>query len=103
MIVKIAQEWKLVQLNHIAIYGTKIKANASQNNLINQEEIETIRRILKNGIETDEEEDKIHGDKRGDEVPKELISHKKSPWNNWKRMKGKYKHCKRKQTPKIII
>jgi len=74
MTVKIAKKWKLVQLNHIAIDGTKIKASASQNNLINQEEIETIRRILKRGIETDEEEDKIHGDKRGDEVPKELIN-----------------------------
>ena len=77
MTVKIAKKWKLVQLNHIAIDGTKIKASASQNNLINQEEIETIRRILKRGIETDEEEDKIHGDKRGDEVPKELISREK--------------------------
>jgi transposase len=49
MTVKIAKKWKLVQLNHIAIDGTKIKASASQNNLINQEEIETIRRILKRG------------------------------------------------------
>jgi transposase len=32
----------LVQLNHIAIDGTKIKANASNSNLINQEEIQTI-------------------------------------------------------------
>jgi transposase len=77
MTVKIATKWKLVQLNHIAIDGTKIKANASKSNLINQEEIETIRKILKKGIETDEEEDKIHGDKRGDEVPKELISRQK--------------------------
>jgi len=45
MTVKIAKKWKLVQLNHIAIDGTKIKANASPANLINQEEIETIREI----------------------------------------------------------
>lgn len=77
MTVKIAKKWKLVKLNHIAIDGTKIKANASTTNLINQEEIETIRKILKKGIETDEEEDKIHGDKRGDEIPAELTSRKK--------------------------
>jgi len=77
MTVKIAKKWKLVQLNHIAIDGTKIKANASKSNLINQEEINTIREILKKGIETDEEENKIYGDKRGDEVPKELISRNK--------------------------
>jgi len=75
--VKIAKKWKLVQLNHIAVDGTKIKSNASKSNLINQEEIETIRKILKKGIRTDEEEDKNHGDKRGDEVPKELLSRKK--------------------------
>jgi len=77
MTVKVDRKWKLVQLNHIAIGGTKIKANASTANLINQGEIETIRKILEKGIETDEEEDKVHGDKRGDEVPEELISRKK--------------------------
>lgn len=55
----------------------KIKANASSANLINEEEIKTIREILKKGIQTDEEENKIYGDKRGDEIPKELINRKK--------------------------
>lgn len=72
MTVNIAKNIGLVQLNHIAIDGTKIKANASNANLINQEEILTIREILKRGIETDKEEDKVHGDLRGDEVPPEL-------------------------------
>ncbi|MDH7518091.1 MAG: IS1182 family transposase [Candidatus Thermoplasmatota archaeon] len=77
MTVNVAKNTGLVQLNHIAIDGTKIKANASSTNLINQEEIKTIREILKKGIQTDENEDKIYGDQRGDEVPAELVSRKK--------------------------
>jgi len=77
MTVNVAKNMGIVQLNHIAIDGTKIKANASSTNLINLEEIQTIRRILRKGIETDQEEDKIYGDKRGDEVPSELTSRKK--------------------------
>ena len=77
MTIKVANKAKIVQLNHIAIDGTKIKANASSSNLINQEEIQTIRSLLKKGIETDEEEDKIYGDKRGDEMPPELKSKKR--------------------------
>lgn len=57
--------------------GTKIKANASSSNLINQEEIQTIREILKKGIETNKEEDKIHGYLRGDEIPPELAFREK--------------------------
>jgi transposase len=74
MTVTVAKNAGMVKLKHIAIDGTKIKANASSNNLINQEEIQTIRELLKKGIEADEEEDKIYGDKRGDEIPPELLS-----------------------------
>jgi len=74
MTVIVAKNAGMVKLKHIAIDGTKIKANASSNNLINQEEIQTIRELLKKGIEADEEEDKIYGDKRGDEIPPELLS-----------------------------
>ncbi|WP_157809687.1 hypothetical protein [Methanobacterium subterraneum] len=77
MTVNVAKNMGLVKLNHIAIDGTKIKANASNANLIDQEEIQTIREILKKGIETDKEEDKLHGDLRGDEVPPELTSREK--------------------------
>lgn len=77
MTVKIAKKWKLVKLNHIALEGTKIKANASINNLINREEIITVHKLLKKGIGTDKAEDKIYGNKRGDEIPCELTSQKK--------------------------
>lgn len=74
MTVNVAKNAGIVQLKHIAIDGTKIKANASTTNLINQEEIKTIRKLLKKGIETDREEDKIYGDKKGDEIPPELTN-----------------------------
>jgi transposase len=67
----------MVQLNHIAIDGTKIKAKASSSNLINKEEIHSIRYLLKKGIEVDRAEDKIYGDKCGDEMPHELKSKKR--------------------------
>lgn len=39
MTVNVAKSMDMVQLNHVAIDGTKIKANASPTNLINQKEI----------------------------------------------------------------
>ena len=77
MTVNVAKNMDMVQLNHIAIDGTKIKANASPANLINQEEIHTVRQILKKGIKTDKKENKIYGNKRGDEIPPELTNRKK--------------------------
>jgi len=77
MTVTVAKNSGMVKLKHIAIDGTKIKANTSSTNLINQEEIQTIRELLKKGIEADIEEDKIYGDKRGDEIPPELLSQTK--------------------------
>ena len=77
MTIKVAEKAEMVQLKHVAIDGTKIKANASSSNLINKEEIHTIKYLLKKGIETDKAEDKILGDKRGDEMPPELKSKKR--------------------------
>ena len=77
MTIKVSEKAEMVQLKHIAIDGTKMKANASSSNLINKEEIHTIKYLLKKGIETDKAEDKILGDKRGDEMPPELKSKKR--------------------------
>lgn len=77
MTVNVAKNTGMVQLNHIAIDGTKIKANASPTNVINQKEIHTVRQILKKGIKTDKKENKIYGNKRGDEIPPELTNRKK--------------------------
>jgi hypothetical protein len=54
-----------------------LKLRLTHQQLINQEEIQTIRELLKKGIEADEEEDKLYGEKRGDEIPSELLSRTK--------------------------
>jgi hypothetical protein len=45
-------------LEYISTDGTKIKANASNNNLT-EEEIKAIKKIIQKGINIDKEEDKI--------------------------------------------
>jgi predicted RNA binding protein with dsRBD fold (UPF0201 family) len=40
-----------------------LKLRLTHQQLINQEEIQTIRELLKKGIEADEEEDKLYGEK----------------------------------------
>ena len=67
----------LLNLGHISTDGTKIKANASNNYTLSEEEIEEIRRIIERGIAIDEEEDRLYGDERGDELPPELDTQEK--------------------------
>jgi len=67
----------MVNLGHISTDGTKIKANASNNYTLSKEEIEEIREIIEKGIAIDEEEDRLYGDKRGDELPPELDTQEK--------------------------
>ena len=64
-------------MEHISTDGTKMKANASNNYTLSKEEIERIRRIIARGIAIDKEEDKLYGDKRGDELPPELNTQEK--------------------------
>lgn len=77
MTVKIAKKLKIVQLNYITVDGTIMKANASNSKLINQKEITTVRELIEKGIEADIEEDKIHGDKKGDEELSRLSNREK--------------------------
>ncbi|MDO8825044.1 IS1182 family transposase [Methylophaga sp.] len=63
-----AKKIGLLQLEHISIDGTKIKANASKDNNLTEDEIQAIKKIIQKGIDVDKEEDEIYGDKRGDEA-----------------------------------
>jgi hypothetical protein len=54
-----------------------MKANASNNYTLSKAEIEAIREIIERGIAIDEEEDKLYGDRRGDELPPELNTQQK--------------------------
>ena len=64
-------------MRHISPDGTKLKANASKKLTLSKEEIEEIRGIIERGIAIDKEEDKLYGDKRGDELPPELNTQEK--------------------------
>jgi len=70
--VLLAKAAGILQLGHLATDGTKVKANASNQYTLSKEELETIRRIIEQGIAVDEEEDRFYGDHRGDELPPEL-------------------------------
>lgn len=80
-VLKLCQRAGLVKLGHVALDGTKVKANASKHKAMSygrmkQEESrleEEVKRLLKEAEVMDEEEDKRYGkDKRGDELPQGL-------------------------------
>lgn len=71
----------LVKMGHVAIDGTKIKANASKwqsmsYSRLTEAELRMaaeVKRLLAEAEQTDEEEDELYGKgKRGDELPEEL-------------------------------
>jgi transposase len=76
-VLKLAEKAGLVKLGHVALDGTKIKANASKHKAMSYErmkqretELEAeVDRWLKAAEATDAEEDRLYGDKRGDEMP----------------------------------
>lgn len=79
-IVGICEGLGMVKVGSISIDGTKIRANASARRSKDKEGYqkwlscleEEIQKILREAEETDDEEDKIYGDKRGDELPEDL-------------------------------
>lgn len=80
-VLRLCQKAGLVRLGHIAIDGTKIKANASKHKAMSyghmgaaEKKLEQeIQALLKEAERVDSEEDAVHGKgKRVDEIPKEL-------------------------------
>ena len=80
-VLKLCQKAGLVRLGHVALDGTKIKANASKHKAMSYKRMKDeearleaeVREILRAAEAVDEEEDQRYGnDKRGDELPKEL-------------------------------
>ena len=65
-----------MKLGHVALDGTKIKANASKHKAMSYERMKTreaelqaeVDRWLAAAAAADGEEDKLHGNKRGDEL-----------------------------------
>lgn len=80
-VLKLCRKAGLVKLGHIALDGTKVKANASRHKAMSykrmkEDEIRLeaeVAALLQQAGVMDEEEDRRYGkDKRGDELPKEL-------------------------------
>jgi transposase len=80
-VLQLCQEAGLVKLGHIALDGTKIKANASRHKAMSYGRIlkeekrlkEEIKQLLEKAEAIDEQEDNEYGvDRRGDELPEEL-------------------------------
>ena len=77
-VLKLCDKAGLVKLGHVAIDGSKIKANASKHKAMSYERMEARAKELETEVEkwfaaaeaTDAEEDRLYGrDKRGDELP----------------------------------
>jgi transposase len=80
-VLKLCQKAGLVKLGHVALDGTKIKANASKHKAMSYKRMKEegvrleaeVAALMKKAEAVDEEEDLWYGkDKRGDELPKEL-------------------------------
>ena len=80
-VLRLCQEAGLVQLGHVALDGTKIKANASQHKAMSyarmcaaeQELAQEVARLLAQAQAVDADEDARYGaGRRGDELPAEL-------------------------------
>jgi hypothetical protein len=75
--LRLAEKAGLVKLGHVALDGTKIKANASKHKAMSYERMKRretelageVDRWLKAAAAADAEEDKRYGGKRGDEMP----------------------------------
>ena len=76
-VLQLAEKAGLVKLGHVALDGTKIKANASKHKAMSYERMKPreaelqaeVDRWLKAAEAADAEEDKLHGSQRGDEMP----------------------------------
>ena len=78
-IVQLCKQLGMVKLGHIAIDGTKIKANASDAATYDRDRIEKeIKQWLEHAEAIDRQEDALYGpDKTGDEIPEEIRDPKK--------------------------
>jgi transposase len=76
-VLQLCERAGLVKLGHVALDGTKIKANASKHKAMSYEGMKKREAELQAEVDhwlaaaeaADAEEDKLHGSKRGDEMP----------------------------------
>src|SRR5438132_1698609 len=85
-ILQLCEKAGLVKLGHVALDGTKIKANASKHKAMSYERMEKraaeleaeVAKWLSSAEAADGEEDKLHGrDRTGEEMPKWVVDKKR--------------------------
>ena len=89
----------MVKLGHVALDGTKVRANASKHQAMSYQRMkekekrlqDEVDELLRRAQEVDAEEDRRYGrDKRGDELPEELAFGRVGwrgsgkPWRHWR-------------------
>jgi transposase len=98
-VLRLAEKAGLVKLGHVALDGTKIKANASKHKAMSYERMKKREAGLKAEVDrwleaaeaADAEEDRLYGKKRGDEMPDWVADKQKRlakiarPRPNWRR------------------
>jgi len=81
-VLRLCQRAGLVKLGHVSLDGTKIRANASKHKAMSYQRMKEeearlvaeVQDLLGKAEAVDEEEDRTYGsNKRGDELPKELV------------------------------
>src|SRR4051794_7326176 len=76
-VLRLAEKGGLGKLGHVALDGTKVKANASRHKAMSYERMKRREAELKAEVDrwlaaaeaADREEDKLYGERRGDELP----------------------------------
>jgi len=76
-VLQLAEKAGLVKLGHVALDGTKVRANASKHKAMSYDRMKKreaelkaeVARWLAAAEAADREEDKLYGDRRGDEMP----------------------------------
>lgn len=84
-VLELCNKAGLVKLGTVAIDGTKVRANASKHKAMSykrmkQEKVRLeaeVKRLIADAEKKDYQEDRQHGDRRGDELPQELDTVKK--------------------------
>ena len=79
-VLEMALEVGAVKVGRVTVDGTKLKANASKHKAMSygrmeekqQQLREEVKQLLEQADAADEEEDRRHGNQRGDELPEEL-------------------------------
>ena len=80
-VLELCQQAGLVKLGHVALDGTKVRANASKHKAMSYGRMKEreaqlsaeVAKLLRRAREVDDDEDRRYGrDKRGDELPEEL-------------------------------